>query len=151
MPNFVTLGCLEVGEKFSVGWVGGGHFDTNYRVTPTFVRLDQVEVRLGCNNCKLHKSIGLSSVGGKGGTAPHQDLVPPMVSSQWGSYLQNFLLAQRVQEVTFRLAIITIIISRFLNAEPFLNVDFVYVSILPHSTYRPTSSYPIGQQSGIIF
>ena len=30
MPNFVVLGCLEVGEKFSVGgvggvgWVGGG-------------------------------------------------------------------------------------------------------------------------------
>ena len=21
MPNFVVLGCLEVGEKFSVGWV----------------------------------------------------------------------------------------------------------------------------------
>ena len=40
MPNFVVLGCLEVGEKFSVGGgVGGGgwaHFDTNYRVTPTF-------------------------------------------------------------------------------------------------------------------
>ena len=45
MPNFVVLGCLEVGEKFVVGgwvggWVGWGHFDTNYRVTPTFVRLD---------------------------------------------------------------------------------------------------------------
>ena len=44
MPNFVVLGCLEVGEKFSVvGWggVGGwGHFDTNYNGTPTFVRLD---------------------------------------------------------------------------------------------------------------
>ena len=24
MPNFVVLGCLEVGEKFPVGWVGGG-------------------------------------------------------------------------------------------------------------------------------
>ena len=23
MPNFVVLGCLEVGEKFTVGWVGG--------------------------------------------------------------------------------------------------------------------------------
>ena len=23
MPNFVVLGCLEVGEKFSVGWWGG--------------------------------------------------------------------------------------------------------------------------------
>ena len=47
MPNFVVLGCLEVGEKFTVGgWGGGGvgwwwgHFDTNYKVTPTFVRLD---------------------------------------------------------------------------------------------------------------
>ena len=24
MPNFVVLGCLEVGEKFSVGGWGGG-------------------------------------------------------------------------------------------------------------------------------
>ena len=39
MPNIIALGCLEVGEQFSVGW-GGGHFDTNYRVTPTLVRLD---------------------------------------------------------------------------------------------------------------
>ena len=22
MPNFIALGCLEVGEKFVVGWVG---------------------------------------------------------------------------------------------------------------------------------
>ena len=22
MPNFIALGCLEVGEKFTVGWVG---------------------------------------------------------------------------------------------------------------------------------
>ena len=35
MPSFVALGCLEVGEKFTVGGVVGGHFDTNYRVTPT--------------------------------------------------------------------------------------------------------------------
>ena len=40
MPNFVVLGCLEVGEKFTVGWGRVvGHFDTNYQVTPTFVRL----------------------------------------------------------------------------------------------------------------
>ena len=40
MPSFVALGCLEVGEKFSVvvGW-GGGHFDTNNQVTPTKVGL----------------------------------------------------------------------------------------------------------------
>ena len=24
MPSFVALGCLEVGEKFTVGWVGWG-------------------------------------------------------------------------------------------------------------------------------
>ena len=24
MPNFIALGCLEVGEKFVVGWGGGG-------------------------------------------------------------------------------------------------------------------------------
>ena len=33
MPNFVVLGCLEVGEKFSVGggvgwWGGGGVIST---------------------------------------------------------------------------------------------------------------------------
>ena len=49
MPNFIAVGCLEVGEKFSVGWVGEGNFDTNFRVTPTLVRLGLV--RLGCNNC----------------------------------------------------------------------------------------------------
>ena len=47
MPNFVVLGCLEVGEKFVVGWwVGWGHFDTNYQVTPTFIRLGQVRLKL---------------------------------------------------------------------------------------------------------
>ena len=40
MPNFVALGCLEVGEKLVVGGGGGcvfvwAHFDTNYQVTPT--------------------------------------------------------------------------------------------------------------------
>ena len=41
MPSFVALGSLEVGEKFTVGWGGGGwgHFDTNYKVTPTKVGL----------------------------------------------------------------------------------------------------------------
>ena len=28
MPNFVVLGCLEVGEKFSVGGVVGGGIST---------------------------------------------------------------------------------------------------------------------------
>ena len=40
MPNFVVLGCLEVGEKFSmVGggwWGGGGEFSIKNRVTPNF-------------------------------------------------------------------------------------------------------------------
>ena len=44
MPNFVALGCLEVGEKFLVGGWGGGHFDTNNHVTPT---LSWVRLRLG--------------------------------------------------------------------------------------------------------
>ena len=35
MPSFVVL---EFGEK-SFLWVGWAHFDTNYQVTPTFVRL----------------------------------------------------------------------------------------------------------------
>ena len=40
MPSFVALGCLEVGEKFLWGGgVGWGHFDTNYKVTPTKVGL----------------------------------------------------------------------------------------------------------------
>ena len=37
MPNFIALGCLEVGEKFSgggVGGLGGGHFDTKNHVKP---------------------------------------------------------------------------------------------------------------------
>ena len=43
MPNFVVLGCLEVGEKFTVvGWwvVGGGGIST-----PT-TKLHQPDVRL---------------------------------------------------------------------------------------------------------
>ena len=51
MPNFVVLGCLEVGEKFTVGWgvgVGGGIS------TPTTksnqLKLGQVDVELGCDN-----------------------------------------------------------------------------------------------------
>ena len=38
MPDFVALGCLEVGEKFVGGVVvvgGWGQLYTNYRVTPT--------------------------------------------------------------------------------------------------------------------
>ena len=35
MPSFVVL---EFGEK-SFLWVGWAHFDTNYQVTPTFIRL----------------------------------------------------------------------------------------------------------------
>ena len=35
MPIFIALGCLEVGEKFPV--VVLGHFDTNFRVTPTYL------------------------------------------------------------------------------------------------------------------
>ena len=45
MPNFVVLGCLEVGEKFTVGGCGGGGVGGGIS-TPTtmlhqpFVRLD---------------------------------------------------------------------------------------------------------------
>ena len=43
MPNFVVLGCLEVGEKFRVvGW--WGHFHSKNHVTPT---LGQVRLQLG--------------------------------------------------------------------------------------------------------
>ena len=48
MPNFVALGCLEVGEKFPVGGVCGGgwwpHFHSKNLVTPT---LGYVRLRLG--------------------------------------------------------------------------------------------------------
>ena len=48
MPNFVVLGCLEVGEKFSVGggvgwWggvVGGGIYRPTTESHQPFVRLD---------------------------------------------------------------------------------------------------------------
>ena len=44
MPNFVVLGCLEVGEKFSVvGWVvvgGGGISIPTTMLHQPFVRLD---------------------------------------------------------------------------------------------------------------
>ena len=45
MPNFVALGCLEVGEKFLVGgWGGGGG------ISIAKTMLHQPLVRLGCNN-----------------------------------------------------------------------------------------------------
>ena len=43
MPNFVVLGCLEVGEKFSVGgWGGdgGGISTPTTKLHQPFVRLD---------------------------------------------------------------------------------------------------------------
>ena len=44
MPNFVVLGCLEVGEKFTVvggGVVGGGGISTpTTMLLQPFVRLD---------------------------------------------------------------------------------------------------------------
>ena len=40
MPNFIALGCVEVGEKFRVGGgVGWGHFHSKNNVTPTLVGL----------------------------------------------------------------------------------------------------------------
>ena len=42
MPNFVVLGCLEVGEKFTVGGggVGGGIYRPTTESHQPFVRLD---------------------------------------------------------------------------------------------------------------
>ena len=40
MPNFVALGCLEVGEKFGVGGWGGG-------IPRPTTELHQPEVGLG--------------------------------------------------------------------------------------------------------
>ena len=49
MPSFIALGCLEVDEKFPGGLVGGGwgHFHSENRITPTFVRLGKVRLKLG--------------------------------------------------------------------------------------------------------
>ena len=35
MPNFVALGCLEVGEKFAGGWGGWGGWVVVGILTPT--------------------------------------------------------------------------------------------------------------------
>ena len=51
MPSFIALGCLEVGEKFTVG--GGVGVLISIPTTELHQpRLGKVEVRLGCNNCK---------------------------------------------------------------------------------------------------
>ena len=52
MPNFVVLGCLEVGEKFSVGWGGGISTPTT---ESNQLKLGQVDVELGCDNIKIPK------------------------------------------------------------------------------------------------
>ena len=42
MPSFIALGCVEVVEKFKVGWGGVfvvGYFYSKNIVTTTFVRL----------------------------------------------------------------------------------------------------------------
>ena len=41
MPNFIVPGCLEVGEKFRVGWGGGG------LISIAKITLHQPLVRLG--------------------------------------------------------------------------------------------------------
>ena len=46
MPNFIALGCLEVGEKFSVGGVGAFRHQLQCY---TNLKLGWVVVRLGCN------------------------------------------------------------------------------------------------------
>ena len=52
MPNFVVLGCLEVGEKFSVGWWGGvvGGGISTPTTESNQLKLGQVDVELGCDN-----------------------------------------------------------------------------------------------------
>ena len=43
MPNFIALGCLEVGEKFPVGWVDG----VDGLISIPTTELHQPEVGLG--------------------------------------------------------------------------------------------------------
>ena len=50
MPNFVVLGCLEVGEKFSVGGVVGGGVGAFRHQLQSYTNLSCVDVELGCNN-----------------------------------------------------------------------------------------------------
>ena len=52
MPNFVVLGCLEVGEKFSVGGWGGGGISTP-TTKSNQLKLGQVDVELGCDNINI--------------------------------------------------------------------------------------------------
>ena len=48
MPNFIALGCLEVGEKFPVGgWWGGGISTPTTMLHQPLVGLGQVRLRLG--------------------------------------------------------------------------------------------------------
>ena len=52
MRNFVALGCLEVGEKFSVvGWWGRGVGGISTPTTKSNqLKLGWVDVELGCDN-----------------------------------------------------------------------------------------------------
>ena len=50
MPNFVVLGCLEVGEKFPGGGVGGVEAILTPRTTSNQLKLGKVDVELGCDN-----------------------------------------------------------------------------------------------------
>ena len=48
MPNFIALGCVEVGEKFRV--VGSVVVGGVYLIAKNRLIQPEVEVRLGCNN-----------------------------------------------------------------------------------------------------
>ena len=48
MPNFIALGCLEVGEKFLVGWWGG--LVVFWGISIPTTKLHQPEVGLGLSN-----------------------------------------------------------------------------------------------------
>ena len=55
MPNFSFLACLEVAEKFGVGWGGVEHVATMSNLNPSYlklllVELSQVELGLGFDN-----------------------------------------------------------------------------------------------------
>ena len=55
MPSFVVLGCLEVGEKFVVGWVGVGISIAT--TTSNQLKLGQVDVELGCDKNNKKKCL----------------------------------------------------------------------------------------------
>ena len=58
MPNFVVLGCLEVGEKFTVGGVdgvGGWVGEAASRNSTLFLCRIKLDCRVDCVKCRADR------------------------------------------------------------------------------------------------